>query len=36
METLGLDPLDLEETKMPVLREKMREMLRESGFGKKD
>jgi len=36
MSTLGLDPLDLEASKMPKLRGKMQAMLFESGFGKKE
>lgn len=34
MTTLGLDPLDLAEDKMGMLRGKMQSMLKEDGFGK--
>ena len=36
METLGLDPLDLSESRLPSLRGKMQQMLFETGFGKRE
>lgn len=36
MPSLGLDPLDLEPTRLSLLRGKMRELLFDTGFGKKE